>query len=156
MAKRNLFAVITTIMVICAAVLSFSSCSGSDLDGETRETAITPEVSTSVDNTFVEHNWVEGENNFVDDATSVTEYTEYEKKTLRVKLPATINWTVKEVLRSSKSFDAAEVTLGEEIEDLFDELSKADTLVFSHDRELKETFAETTCTCKHIDECRHT
>ena len=144
MAKKNFFAVIAIMMVICAAVLSFSSCSGSDLIGETRETPISEEVSTSVDNTFVEHLWEEKENSFVDDVTSVTEYTEYEKKSLRVKLPATINWSVKEVLRESKSFDAAEVTLGEEVEDLCDALSKADTTVFAHDRELTETFAETT------------
>lgn len=144
MAKTRFFAAAASILALCAAVFGFTSCSGSDLEGETRQTPISEEVSTSVDNTYVEHNWVEKENSFVDDATSVTEYTEYEKKSLRVKLPATINWTVKEVLRESKSFDAAEVTLGEEREDLFDELSKADTLVFSHDRELKETFAETT------------
>lgn len=142
MAKRNLFAAAATILALCT-VLSFTSCSGSDLIGETRETPINPEVSTSVDNTFVEHNWVEKENSFVDDVTSVTEYTEFEKKTLRVKLPATINWSVKEVLRESKSFDAAEVTLGEEIKDIYDNLSKADTTVFSHDRELTEKFAET-------------
>ena len=143
MAKTRFFAVAATILALCAAV-SFTSCSGSDLIGETRETPISEEVSTSVDNTFVEHNWEEKENSFVDDVTSVTEYTEYEKKTLRVKLPATINWSVKEVLRESKSFDAAEVTLGEEVEDLCDALSKADTTVFAHDRELTETFAETT------------
>ena len=140
MAKRNLFAVITTIMVICAAVLSFSSCSGSDLIGET---PISEEVSTSVDNTYVEHNWEEKENSFVDDVTSVTEYTEYEKKSLRVKLPATISWTVEETLRSSKSFDATEISVGEEREDLCDNLSKADTTVFSHDRAISEKFAET-------------
>ena len=144
MAKKNFFAVIAIMMVICAAVLSFSSCSGSDLIGETRETPISEEVSTSVDNTFVEHLWEEKENSFVDDVTSVTEYTEYEKKSLRVKLPATISWTSNEALRKSKTFDTAEVTLGEEIEDLCDEQSKADTTVFSHDRELTETFAETT------------
>ncbi len=143
MAKKNLSAVIAIMMVICAAVFGFTSCSGSNLDGNQRETAITPEVSTSVDNTFVEHNWEEKENSFVDDVTSVTEYTEYEKKTLRVKLPATISWTSNEALRKSKTFDTAEVTLGEEREDLFDALSKADTTVFSHDRELTETFAET-------------
>ena len=142
MAKKNLSAVIAIMMVICAAV-SFSSCSGSDLIGETRETPITPEVSTSVDNTYVEHNWSEKENTLVDSVISVTEYTEYETKTLRVKLPATINWTVNEALRKSKTFEAAEVTLGEEVEDLCDALSKADTTVFAHDRELTETFAET-------------
>ena len=143
MAAKRFYAVIAIMMVICAAV-SFSSCSGSDLIGETRENPITPEVSTSVDNTYLEHNWVEKENSFVDDVTSVTEYTEYEKKSLRVKLPATINWSVKEVLRESKSFDAAEVTLGEEVEDLCDALSKADTTVFAHDRAITEVFAETT------------
>lgn len=142
MAKKTFSAVIAIMMVICAAV-SFSSCSGSDLDGNQRETPVTPEVSTSVDNTYVEHNWVEKNNTFVDDVTSVTEYTEYQKKSLRVKLPATISWTVKEALRKSKNFDAAEVTLGEEIKDICDNLSKADTTVFSHDRELTEKFAET-------------
>lgn len=143
MAKRNLFAVVAFIMALCAAVFMVS-CSGSDLDGNQRETPVTPEVSTSVDNTYVEHNWVEEKNSFVDDVTSVTEYTEYEKKSLRVKLPATIKWTSNEALRTSKTFDAAEVTLGEEVEDLCDALSKADTTVFAHDRELTETFAETT------------
>lgn len=142
MAKRFFFAVITTIMVICAGMMV--SCSGSDLDGSSRETSISEEVSTSVDNTFVEHNWEEKENSFVDDATSVTEYTEYEKKTLRVKLPATISWTSNEVLRTSKTFEATEISVGEEREDLFDALSKADTTVFSHDRDITETFAETT------------
>lgn len=142
MAKKNFFAVITTIMVICAGMLMVS-CSGSDLDGNQRETPITEEVSTSVDNTFVEHNWVEENNTFVDSVISVTEYTEYEKKSLQVKLPATINWTVNEALRKSKSFDTAEVTLSKEEEDLFDELSKADTTVFSHDINISETFAET-------------
>lgn len=143
MAKTRFFAAAASILALCAAVFGFTSCSGSDLEGETRQTPISEEVSTSVDNTYVEHNWVEKENSFVDDATSVTEYTEYEKKSLRVKLPATINWTVKEVLRESKSFDAAEVTLGEEREDLYDELSKADTTIFAHDRNISETFAET-------------
>lgn len=142
MAKTRFFAAAASILALCAGMFMVS-CSGSDLDGETREKPITEEVSTSVDNTYVEHNWEEKDNSFVDDVTSVTEYTEYEKKSLRVKLPATINWTVKEVLRESKSFDAAEVTLGEEIEDLFDELSKADTTVFSHDRAISEKFAET-------------
>ena len=142
MAKKEILAVAAVIMSLCAVL--FSSCSGSDLDGIVRETPITEEVSTSVNNTFVEHDWSEGENNFVDDVTSVTEYTELENKTLRVKLPATINWTSNEALRVSKTFDAAEVTLGEEVEDFCDNLSKADTLVFSHDRELTETFAETT------------
>lgn len=144
MAKKNLSAVIAIMMVICAAVFGFTSCSGSDLDGNQRETAITPEVSTSVDNTFVEHNWSEKENSFVDDVTSVTEYTEYTKKTLRVKLPATISWTSNEALRASKTFEATEISVGEEEKDLFDELSKADTTVFAHDRNISETFAETT------------
>lgn len=142
MAKKNFFAVITTIMVICAGMLMVS-CSGSDLDGNQRETPITEEVSTSVDNTFVEHLWEEKENSFVDDVTSVTEYTEYTKKTLRVKLPATISWTSNEALRASKTFEATEISVGEEEEDLFDELSKADTTVFSHDRAISEKFAET-------------
>ena len=143
MAKKTFSAVIAIMMVICAATI-FSSCSGSTLDGNQRETPITEEVSTSVDNTFVEHNWSEGENSFVDDATSVTEYTEYTKKTLRVKLPATISWTSNEALRESKTFEATEISAGEEIEDLFDELSKADTTVFAHDRAISEKFAETT------------
>ena len=63
MAKKNFFAVVATILALCAAV-SFSSCSGSDLDGSSRETSISEEVSTSVDNTFVEHNWEEKENSF--------------------------------------------------------------------------------------------
>ncbi len=142
MAKKNFVAVIAIMMVICAGMLMVS-CSGSDLDGETRQTPISEEVSTSVDNTFVEHNWEEKNNTFVDDVTSVTEYTEYEKKTLRVKLPATISWTSNEVLRTSKTFEATEISVGEEREDLFDALSKADTTVFSHDRELTEKFAET-------------
>ncbi len=141
MAKTRFFAVVAMIMALCAAVLV--SCSGSDLIGETRENPITPEVSTSVDNTYLEHNWVEKENSFVDDVTSVTEYTEFEKKSLRVKLPATISWTVNEARRESKSFEAAEVTLGEEVKDICDELSKADTTVFSHDRAITEVFAET-------------
>lgn len=144
MATKKFFAIIAIMMVICAAV-SFSSCSGSFVEeGNGRENPISPEVSTSVDNTFVEHNWIAGENNFVDDVTSVTEYTEYEKKSLRVKLPATITWTVNEARRESKSFDAAEVTLSKEEKDICDELSKADTTVFAHDRELTEKFAETT------------
>ena len=142
MAKKEILAVAAVIMSLCAVL--FSSCSGSDLDGIVRETPITEEVSTSVDNTFVEHDWSEGENNFVDDVTSVTEYTELESKTLRVKLPATITWTVNEALRTSKTFEATEISAGEEVEDFCDNLSKADTLVFSHDRELTETFAETT------------
>ena len=142
MAKKNFFAVVAFIMALCAGMMV--SCSGSFVEeGNGRENPISPEVSTSVDNTYLEHNWVEGENNFVDDATSVTEYTEFEKKSLRVNLPATINWTVKEALRESKNFDAAEVTLGEEVKDICDELSKADTTVFSHDRAITEVFAET-------------
>ena len=143
MAKKEILAVAATILALCAAV-SFSSCSGSDLDGIVRETSISEEVSTSVDNTFVEHNWVEGENTLVDDVTSVTEYTEYETKTLRVKLPATISWTSNEALRTSKTFEATEISAGEEVEDFCDNLSKADTLVFSHDRNITEAFAETT------------
>ena len=142
MAAKRFYAVIAIMMVICAALVS---CSGSFVEeGNGRETPISPEVSTSVDNTYLEHNWEEKNNTFVDDVTSVTEYTEYEKKTLRVKLPATISWTSNEVLRTSTTYDAAEVTRGEEVKDICDELSKADTTVFSHDRAITEVFAETT------------
>lgn len=145
MAKVEKFAVRTLIVVLCAVLgLSFVSCSGSDVDGDRKQAPITPEVSSSVDNTYVNHNWVETEKSFVDSVTSVTEYTELnQKKTLRVKLPATINWTVKEVLRASKTFEAGEISLGEEVKDLYDDLSRKDTTVYRHDRSLTETFAET-------------
>lgn len=145
MAKVEKFAVRTLIVVLCAVLgLSFVSCSGSDVDGDRKQAPITPEVPSSVDNTFVEHNWISSEKSFVDSVTSVTEYTELgQKKTLRVKLPATINWTVKEVLRASKTFEAGEISLGEEVKDLYDDLSRKDTTVYRHDRSLTETFAET-------------
>ena len=123
-------------MALCAVMsVSFVSCSGSDVDMDKRETPIKPEVSTKVDDTFVNHNWNNGENTLVDDATSVTKFTEYgQQKSFEIKLPATIQWTVKEALRASKTFDAAEVTLGEEVEDLVDSKSRRDTTVFSHNR----------------------
>lgn len=139
------FAAAAIMMVLCAALsVSFVSCSGSDMDLNERETPIKPEVSTKVDDTYIDHNWNEGKNNFVDNATSVTKFTDYgQQKSFEIELPATINWTVEEVLRASKTFDAAEVTLGEEVEDIVDEKSLRDTLVFSHDRVITEKFAET-------------
>ena len=139
------FAAAAIMMVLCAALsVSFVSCSGSDMDLNERETPIKPEVSTKVDDTYINHDWAEKENSFVDEATSVTKYTDLgQQKSFEIKLPATINWTVEEVLRASKTFDAAEVTLGEEVEDIVDEKSLRDTLVFSHDRVITEKFAET-------------
>ncbi len=139
------FAAAVIMMALCAVMgVSFVSCSGSDVDMDKREKPITPEVSTKVDDTFVNHNWNNGENTLVDDATSVTKYTEYgQQKSFEIKLPASINWTVAETLRASKTFDAAEVTLGEEIEDLVDSKSRRDTTVFSHGRVITEKFAET-------------
>lgn len=139
------FAVVAIMMVLCAALsVSFVSCSGSDMDLNERETPIKPEVSTKVDDTYINHDWAEKENSFVDEATSVTKYTDLgQQKSFEIKLPATINWTVEEVLRASKTFNAAEVTLGEEVEDIVDEKSLRDTLVFSHDRVITEKFAET-------------
>ena len=114
------------------------------MDLNERETPIKPEVSTKVDDTYINHDWAEKENSFVDEATSVTKYTDLgQQKSFEIKLPATINWTVEEVLRASKTFNAAEVTLGEEVEDIVDEKSLRDTLVFSHDRVITEKFAET-------------
>ena len=114
------------------------------MDLNERETPIKPEVSTKVDDTYINHNWNEGKNSFVDEATSVTKYTDLgQQKSFEIELPATINWTVEEVLRASKTFDATEVTLGEEVEDIVDEKSLRDTLVFSHDRVITEKFAET-------------
>jgi len=114
------------------------------MDLNERETPIKPEVSTKVDDTYINHNWAEKENTFVDEATSVTKYTDLgQQKSFEIELPATINWTVEEVLRASKTFDATEVTLGEEVEDIVDEKSLRDTLVFSHDRVITEKFAET-------------
>lgn len=135
----------TIIMVLCAVMgVSFISCSGSDMDLNERETPIKPEVSTKVDDTYINHNWNEGKNNFVDNATSVTKFTDYgQQKSFEIELPATISWSVEEVLRASKTFDAAEVTLGEEVEDIVDEKSLRDTLIFSHDRVITEKFAET-------------
>lgn len=139
------FAAAAIMMVLCAALsVSFVSCSGSDMDMDERQEPIKPEVSTKVDDTYINHNWNEGKNNFVDEATSVTKYTDLgQQKSFEIKLPATINWTVEEVLRASKTFNAAEVTLGEEVEDIVDEKSLRDTLVFSHDRVITEKFAET-------------
>lgn len=139
------FAAAAIMMVLCAALsVSFVSCSGSDMDLNERETPIKPEVSTKVDDTYINHDWAEKENSFVDEATSVTKYTDLgQQKSFKIELPATINWTVEEVLRASKTFDATEVTLGEEVEDIVDEKSLRDTLVFSHDRVITEKFAET-------------
>lgn len=139
------FAVAAIMMVLCAALsVSFVSCSGSDMDMDERQEPIKPEVSTKVDDTYINHDWAEKENSFVDEATSVTKYTDLgQQKSFEIELPATINWTVEEVLRASKTFDAAEVTLGEEVEDIVDEKSLRDTLVFSHDRVITEVFAET-------------
>lgn len=136
------FAAAAIMMVLCAALsVSFVSCSGSDMDLNERETPIKPE---KVDDTYINHNWAEKENTFVDEATSVTKYTDLgQQKSFEIELPATINWTVEEVLRASKTFDATEVTLGEEVEDIVDEKSLRDTLVFSHDRVITEKFAET-------------
>lgn len=139
------FAAAAIIMVLCAALsVSFVSCSGTDIDMNKRQEPIKPEVSTKVDDTYINHNWNEGKNSFVDNATSVTKFTDYgQQKSFEIELPATINWTVEEVLRASKTFNAAEVTLGEEVEDIVDEKSLRDTLVFSHDRVITEKFAET-------------
>lgn len=139
------FAVAAIMMVLCAALsVSFVSCSGSDMDMDERQEPIKPEVSTKVDDTYINHDWAEKENSFVDEATSVTKYTDLgQQKSFEIELPATINWTVEEVLRASKTFNAAEVTLGEEVEDIVDEKSLRDTLVFSHDRVITEKFAET-------------
>lgn len=139
------FAAAAIMMVLCAALsVSFVSCSGTDIDMNKRQEPIKPEVSTKVDDTYINHNWNEGKNSFVDNATSVTKFTDYgQQKSFEIELPATINWTVEEVLRASKTFNAAEVTLGEEVEDIIDEKSLRDTLVFSHDRVITEKFAET-------------
>ncbi|MFR1673800.1 MAG: hypothetical protein ACLSWJ_02615 [Alphaproteobacteria bacterium] len=139
------FAAAAIMMVLCAALsVSFVSCSGSDMDLNERETPIKPEVSTKVDDTYINHDWAEKENSFVDEATSVTKYTDLgQQKSFEIELPATINWTVEEVLRASKTFNTAEVTLGEEVEDIVDEKSLRDTLIFSHDRVITEKFAET-------------
>lgn len=139
------FAAAAIMMVLCAALsVSFVSCSGTDIDMNKRQEPIKPEVSTKVDDTYINHNWNEGKNSFVDNATSVTKFTDYgQQKSFEIELPATINWTVEEVLRASKTFNAAEVTLGEEVEDMIDEKSLRDTLVFSHDRVITEKFAET-------------
>lgn len=139
------FAAAAIMMVLCAALsVSFVSCSGSDMDMDERQEPIKPEVSTKVDDTYINHNWNEGKNSFVDEATSVTKYTDLgQQKSFEIELPATISWSVEEVLRASKTFDAAEITLGEEVEDIVDEKSLRDTLVFSHDRVITEKFAET-------------
>lgn len=139
------FAAAAIMMVLCAALsVSFVSCSGTDIDMNKRQEPIKPEVSTKVDDTYINHNWNEGKNSFVDNATSVTKFTDYgQQKSFEIELAATINWTVEEVLRASKTFNAAEVTLGEEVEDIIDEKSLRDTLVFSHDRVITEKFAET-------------
>ena len=138
------FAAAAIMMVLCAALSVLTSCSGSDMDMDERQEPIKPEVSTKVDDTYINHNWAEKENTFVDEATSVTKYTDLgQQKSFEIELPATINWTVEEVLRASKTFDATEVTLGEEVEDIVDEKSLRDTLVFSHDRVITEKFAET-------------
>lgn len=138
------FAAAAIMMVLCVALSVLTSCSGSDMDMDERQEPIKPEVSTKVDDTYINHNWNEGKNSFVDNATSVTKFTDYgQQKSFEIELPATINWTVEEVLRASKTFNAAEVTLGEEVEDIVDEKSLRDTLVFSHDRVITEKFAET-------------
>lgn len=138
------FAAAAIMMVLCAALSVLTSCSGSDMDMDERQEPIKPEVSTKVDDTYINHNWNEGKNSFVDEATSVTKYTDLgQQKSFEIELPATISWSVEEVLRASKTFDAAEVTLGEEVEDIVDEKSLRDTLVFSHDRVITEKFAET-------------
>lgn len=138
------FAAAAIMMVLCVALSVLTSCSGSDMDMDERQEPIKPEVSTKVDDTYINHNWNEGKNSFVDEATSVTKYTDLgQQKSFEIELPATINWTVEEVLRASKTFDATEVTLGEEVEDIVDEKSLRDTLVFSHDRVITEKFAET-------------
>ena len=138
------FAAAAIMMVLCVALNVLTSCSGSDMDMDERQEPIKPEVSTKVDDTYINHNWAEKENTFVDEATSVTKYTDLgQQKSFEIELPATINWTVEEVLRASKTFDATEVTLGEEVEDIVDEKSLRDTLVFSHDRVITEKFAET-------------
>lgn len=139
------FAAAAIMMVLCAALsVSFVSCSGTDIDMNKRQEPIKPEVSTKVDDTYINHNWNEGKNSFVDNATSVTKFTDYgQQKSFEIELPATISWSVEEVLRASKTFDAAEISLGEEVEDIVDEKSLRDTLIFSHDRIISEKFAET-------------
>lgn len=138
------FAAAAIMMVLCAALSVLTSCSGSDMDMDERQEPIKPEVSTKVDDTYINHNWNEGKNSFVDNATSVTKFTDYgQQKSFEIELPAVITWTVEEVLRASKTFNAAEVTLGEEVEDIVDEKSLRDTLIFSHDRVITEKFAET-------------
>lgn len=139
------FAAAAIMMVLCAALsVSFVSCSGTDIDMNKRQEPIKPEVSTKVDDTYINHNWNEGKNSFVDNATSVTKFTDYgQQKSFEIELPATISWSVEEVLRASKTFDAAEISLGEEVEDIVDEKSLRDTLIFSHDRVISEKFAET-------------
>lgn len=138
------FAAAAIMMVLCAALSVLTSCSGSDMDMDERQEPIKPEVSTKVDDTYINHNWNEGKNSFVDNATSVTKFTDYgQQKSFEIELPATISWSVEEVLRASKTFDAAEITLGEEVEDIVDEKSLRDTLIFSHDRVISEKFAET-------------
>ena len=138
------FAAAAIMMVLCVALSVLTSCSGSDMDMDERQEPIKPEVSTKVDDTYINHNWNEGKNSFVDEATSVTKYTDLgQQKSFEIELPATISWSVEEVLRASKTFDATEVTLGEEVEDIVDEKSLRDTLIFSHDRVITEKFAET-------------
>lgn len=139
------FAAAAIMMVLCAALsVSFVSCSGTDIDMNKRQEPIKPEVSTKVDDTYINHDWAERENSFVDEATSVTKYTDLgQQKSFEIELPATISWSVEEVLRTSKTFDAAEITLSEEVEDIVDEKSLRDTLIFSHDRVITEKFAET-------------
>lgn len=139
------FAAAAIMMVLCAALsVSFVSCSGTDIDMNKRQEPIKPEVSTKVDDTYINHDWAERENSFVDEATSVTKYTDLgQQKSFEIELPATISWSVEEVLRASKTFDAAEISLGEEVEDIVDEKSLRDTLIFSHDRVISEKFAET-------------
>ena len=139
------FAAAAIMMVLCAALsVSFVSCSGTDIDMNKRQEPIKPEVSTKVHDTYINHDWAERENSFVDEATSVTKYTDLgQQKSFEIELPATISWSVEEVLRTSKTFDAAEITLSEEVEDIVDEKSLRDTLIFSHDRVITEKFAET-------------
>ena len=62
------FAVAAIMMVLCAALSVLTSCSGSDMDMDERQEPIKPEVSTKVDDTYINHNWNEGKNSFVDNA----------------------------------------------------------------------------------------
>lgn len=61
------FAAAAIMMVLCAALSVLTSCSGSDMDMDERQEPIKPEVSTKVDDTYINHNWAEKENTFVDE-----------------------------------------------------------------------------------------